>query len=139
MKSKLLLRSAAFFILMHFSGHLMGHLGWDKPKDPKMQEVVNTMKGYESQFMGATKSMADYFTGYSTMLFFVFGTNILVLWFASGFIETNRSIAAKVLYPFALCNLSFAVIEYIYFFPFAAAISFLAGMCTLAGIWVAKK
>ena len=73
MKSKLLLRIACLLILVHLLGHSLGHLQWDKPKDPKMKEVVDMMKGYSTEFMGATKSMANYYEGYSLIMFFVFG------------------------------------------------------------------
>lgn len=134
MKSKILLRIACVLILVHLLGHTMGHLQWDKPKDPKMKEVVDVMKGYSSEFMGATKSMASYFEGYSVILFFVFGMTIMILWSVSGFIETNRPIAIKILYPIAITYLAFGVVEYLYFFLFAASISFLAGVCVFLGI-----
>ena len=138
MKSKILLRIACVLILIHLLGHSMGHLQWDKPKDPKMQEVVDMMKGHTTVFMGATKSMANYFEGYSIILFFVFGMTIMILWSVSGFIETNKSIAIKILYPIAITYLAFGVVEYLYFFLFAASISFLAGVCVFLGINSAK-
>lgn len=45
MKSKILLRIASLLILVHLLGHSLGHLQWDKPKDPMMKEVVDMMKG----------------------------------------------------------------------------------------------
>jgi hypothetical protein len=138
MKSKILLRIACVLILIHLLGHSMGHLQWDKPKDPKMKEVVDLMKSYSSQFMGATKSMANYYEGYSLIMFFVFAMTILILWSASNFIDTNKDIAVKILYPIAIAYLAFGVIEYFYFFIFAASISFLAGICVFLGINSAK-
>ena len=76
MKAKILLRVASLLILVHLLGHSMGHLQWDKPKDPKMKEVVDIMKGYSTQFMGATKSMANYYEGYSLLMFFVFAMTL---------------------------------------------------------------
>jgi hypothetical protein len=138
MKSKILLRIACLLILVHLLGHSMGHLQWDKPKDPKMKEVVDIMKGYSSEFMGATKSMANYFEGYSLILFFVFAMTILILWSVSSFIDTHKDIAVKILYPIAITYLAFGVIEYFYFFIFAASISFLAGVFVFLGINSAK-
>ena len=138
MKSKILLRIACVLILVHLLGHSMGYLQWDKPKDPKMKEVVDMMKGYSTEFMGATKSMANYFEGYSIILFFVFGMSIMILWTVSGFIETNKPIAIKILYPIAITYLAFGIVEYLYFFLFAAGISFLAGVCVFLGINSAK-
>lgn len=138
MKSKNLLRIACVLILVHLLGHSMGHLQWDKPKDPKMKEVVDAMKGYSTEFMGASKSMANYFEGYSIILFFVFGMTIMILWSVSSFIESNKPIAIKILYPIAITYIAFGVVEYLYFFLFAASISFLAGVCVFLGINSAK-
>jgi hypothetical protein len=139
MKAKLLLRIAAVFILIHLLGHSLGHMTWDKQEDPKMQEVVNAMLGYKTEFMGATKSMADYFNGFSLILFFVFGLSICVLWFASGFINDQKQIAKKILYPFGIMYLAFAVIEIIYFFPFAASISAGAGILIFTALLTLKE
>jgi len=37
-KPKLFLRTACVLILVHLAGHFIGHTGWKKPADPKMQE-----------------------------------------------------------------------------------------------------
>jgi len=138
MKSKILLRIACLLILVHLLGHSLGHLQWDKPKDPKMKEVVDMMKGYSTQFMGATKSMANYYEGYSLIMFFVFAMTILILWSVSSFVDTHKNVAVKILYPIAITYLAFGVIEYFYFFIFAASISFLAGVFVFLGINSAK-
>jgi hypothetical protein len=134
MKAKIFLRIACVLILIHLLGHSLGHLQWDKPKDPKMKEVVDMMKSHRSEFMGASKSIANYYEGYSIILFFVFGMTIMILWSVSTFIESNKAIAVKILYPIAITYLAFGVVEYLYFFLFAASISFLAGVCVFLGI-----
>jgi hypothetical protein len=123
MKTKLLLRIACGLIVIHLLGHAMGHSTWDKPEDPKMKDVVSVMSGYKGEFMGSTKSMADYFNGFSLMMFFVLGMSISVLWFVSVFAESQKSIARKILIPIGIMFVAFAVIEFLYFFPFAATIS----------------
>lgn len=138
MKAKVLLRIAAALILIHFIGHSFGHLSWDAPEDPKMMEAVTAMKTHKAGFMGAVKSFADYYTGYSFMIFGLFGLSILVLWSASGFIDKHSDIARKVLLPFGIAYLYLGVVEYLYFFPFAAAISFFAGVLIMLAITVAK-
>lgn len=139
MKSKTLLRIAAALIAVHLLGHSVGHLTWDQQEDPQMQEVVNSMKEYSAGFMGATRSMADYYHGYSLIMFGLFGMTIAILWIVSGFLTQQRAIAAKVLFPVALAYLAFGIVEYITFFPFAAALSFLAGTLTLLSVTVVKK
>lgn len=139
MNSKVLLRIAAGLILIHLLGHSVGHAGWDAPEDPKMQEVVTVMKSYKGEFMGATQSMADYYNGYSLMLFVLYGMTIFLLWFLSGFVREQPVIAGSLLYTIGTSYLLFGVIEFVYFFPFAGSISFLAGVLTLIAVAVARK
>ena len=139
MKAKVLLRIAALLLVVHLLGHSMGHSKWDKPEDPQMAEVVKVMKGYKGEFMGAVKSMADYYNGYSLIMFFVFGMTIFILWVSSGFIGTHREIAGKILLPVGIAYVGFGIVEDLYFFPFAAAVSFLAGILTLLSVTLAKR
>lgn len=138
MKSKIFLRIAAALIVVHLLGHSVGHATWDTPEDPKMQEVVTHMKSHSAEFMGAVKSMADYYNGYSLIIFGLYAMTIAILWMASGFIDSNRIIATKILWPIGLTYLAFGVIEYIAFFPFAAAMSFFAGVLTILAITVGR-
>ena len=139
MKAKLLLRIAAGLILVHLLGHTVGHMTWDAPEDAKMKEVVTTMKSHKAEFMGATKSMADYYIGYSLMIFGLFAMSALLLWFISGFVNDQRQIANRLLFPIGVVYVFFGIIEYVYFFPFAASMSFLAGLLTILALTVAKK
>jgi len=126
MKSKTLVVVSAVLIFFHLLGHAVGHMGWDKPEDPKMQEVVHSMKSYSSPFMGATKSMADYFQGYSLIMFGVYGMAIAILILL--YSRWEESLGAKgLLLPMGLAFVYFGVVEYLYFFPLAAMISLLSG------------
>jgi hypothetical protein len=135
MKAKLLLRIASVLILIHLLGHALGHSGWDKPEDPRMQEVVDAMEGYKSEFMGATHSMGDYYNGYSLIMFFVYAMSISIVWSASAFADTNKIVARKILSPVAIAYLAFSAIEFTYFFAFAGAISLGAGILILVSIF----
>ena len=139
MKPKLFLRISSVLIFIHLLGHGVGHFTWKTQKDPKMQEVVNSMLGYKTEFMGAVKSMGDYFNGFSLMMFFVFGMSICILWFVSGFIDNQKEIAKKILYPISITYIAFGVIEFLCFFPFAASLSFGAGLLTLFSIFCLEK
>ncbi len=131
MTTKVLLRIAAVLLVIHTLGHLMGHLGWDKPEDKKMQAVVDAMHSYSAAFMGAHKSMADYYNGYSLMMFGLFGMTISLLWILSIDAEKQMNIVRRLLYPVAIAYLFFGAIEFGYFFPFAGAISSLVGLLVL--------
>jgi hypothetical protein len=135
MTAKISLRIASVLILVHLLGHGLGHAGWDKPEDPRMQEVVDAMAGYKGEFMGATHSMADYYNGYSLIMFFVFAMSISILWSASTFTETHKVVIRKILSPLAIAYLAFSVIEFYYFFAFAGAISLGAAIFILMAIF----
>ena len=139
MKAKIIIRIAAVLILVHLLGHSVGHFTWDTPEDAKLKEVVSAMKSYKADFMGATKSMADYYTGYSLMIFILFAMSILLLWFISGFVEEQKQIAGRLLYPIGMAYISFSISEYIYFFPFAASMSFMAGILSILAVRLSRK
>ena len=133
MSTSLLLRIAAILILVHFAGHTGGHLGWDEPADPQLKEVVLSMKEHTAEFMGASRSMADYFEGYSLIMFVVFAMNIVLLFILAN-AGKNKTTKA-LLWPLGLGWIAIAVIEYAQFFPFAALISGLAGLLILAAVF----
>lgn len=139
MKPKLLLRIASALILVHLLGHGVGHSTWTRPEDPKMREVVAAMLGYEAEFMGAMKSMGDYFNGYSLMMFFVFGMSIRLLWLASGTAHDQKRITRKMLLPIGIAYAAFGVIEFLHFFPFAAGMSLAAGLLTLYSAFLLRE
>lgn len=139
MRAKIWLRIACVFILVHLLGHAVGHSMWDQPEDPRMQEVVDAMVGYKSEFMGASRSMGDYYNGYSLTLFFVYAMSISILWVASKGNDTQQSLIKKILYPMAFTWIAFGVIEFMFFFPFAATMSMSAGLFILAALFRMEK
>ncbi len=139
MKPKLLLRLAALVILIHILGHLMGHSTWKTPQDPARQEVVNMMLEQKSPFMGAIRSLGDYYEGYSNIITVTLVTLMVILWLLSGVSTESTKISKIVLIPIALCLLTFSVFEFIYFFPFAASISLMAGLLIGISVWRLEK
>ena len=135
MRAKVWLMIACIFILVHLLGHAVGHTSWKKPDDAGMQKVVDAMVSYKSEFMGATRSMGDYYDGYSLILFFVYAMSISILWVASRAQRDERRLVKKILYPMAFAWLAFGVVEFMYFFPFAATMSLGAGLLILAAIF----
>ncbi len=130
MTAKLLIRISAILILVHLLGHTMGHIGWDDETGP-LFGVVKEMKSHSAEFMGATKSMADYYEGYSFIMFGLFGMSILLLWILSNNTLTNQRIVKQLLYVIGFSYLFFGAIELLHFFPFAAIVSFLAGFFSI--------
>lgn len=139
MTAKVSLRGACFLILVHLIGHGVGHWMWDKPEDPQMRNVVAAMTGHKSAFMGAERSMGDYYNGYSLILFFVYAMSISILWQCSRYGEVYSGFAKSVLYPLGFTFVAFSVIEFMYFFPFAGFISLGAALLMLFSIYLLSR
>jgi hypothetical protein len=65
--------------------------------------------------------------------------SISVLWTCSSVGETNRIFARKILSPIALAYVAFGVIEFMYFFAFAGAMSLGAGLLILYAVYLFSK
>src|SRR5688572_10397851 len=131
MKPKILLQIAILCIVVHLLGHLVGHFTWkDSTGDTTREEVIRQMVEYRFDFMGASRSMGDYYEGYSALLLIEYLVIVLVLWAISRFVEHQPQTARKLLAPICLGLLAFGVLEFVYFFPFAAIMSTLAGVAT---------
>ena len=138
-KAKIFLRIACVLIFVHLAGHFIGHTGWKKPADPKMQEVVKTMIENKANYMGAVRSLADFYHGYSLLLFIVYGLSIWVLWLLSGGVGKDSRLTKRLIFPFAVSYLAFGAIEFWLFFPFAAIISTLAGISILLSFFFIER
>jgi len=139
MKPKILLRIASFLMLFHLIGHTFGQLGWRKADEPVKQEVIRQMTEYKFPFMGATRSMGDYFEGYgwATSIALIFFA--LVLWFTSGALNNNTAFIKELLVSLAICLFSWSILEFVYFFAFAGSITLLAAILTLIAYIQVRK
>ena len=139
MKAKTLLRISIVPVLIKLLGHSVGHSGWDKPEDPKMLEVVSAMKGYTGAFMGSSYNMAEYYTGYSLMILCIYVFMAYLLWRASGLMNEHPAVSRALVWPVAILFGVFGILEFMYFFPFAASMSVLASVLIILGLTVGKK
>jgi hypothetical protein len=129
MNPKLLLRIAAIFMLLHAIGHSFGALGWKKAPNEAIGRVIDAMQSNHFTFMGRSTSFADFYEGYGITMIFVLLLISFLLWFLS--YETSNALAAKLLLPMTVFLMLLVVAEYVYFFPFAAIFTFVAGICAL--------
>ncbi|WP_276366710.1 hypothetical protein [Chryseolinea sp. H1M3-3] len=132
MRTKLLLRIAVACIAIHLLGHLVGHFTWKESNgNASRAEVVRQMTEKEFDFMGATRSFGDYYEGYSAILLIVYLTLIMLLLAISKFAEHQPQTARNLIGPISMCLIAFGILEFVYFFPFAASMSTIAGLATL--------
>jgi multidrug efflux pump subunit AcrB len=86
------------------------------------------MQSNHFNFMGRSSSIAGFYEGYGMSMILVMLFVSVLLWLQSGVPSKPVLVLAGVFL------LAFGVTEYIYFFPFAAAFSLLAGLCTLLAL-----
>lgn len=139
MKPKILLRIAAILIFIHSVLHTFGFSTWKQAPDPVYKTIVDGMTTHTFPFMGAVRSLGNFYEGFgyasSIALFLI----TIVLWLVSG--ETGRSanLAKKIIYAVGIALVAWGIDELIYFFPFAASITLTAAALTLLSGFVMKK
>jgi hypothetical protein len=122
---KIALRIAAVLMLLHTAGHSMGALTWKNAPNVRVAAVVNGMENEHFDFMGRSLTLASFFNGYGYSMIGVLLLVSVFLWLLSS--EPNKRLIAVL----GLFLLFLAIIEFIYFFLFAAVFSLLAGISTL--------
>lgn len=125
MKAKVLLRIAAVLMLLHTLGHTMGALTWKEAPNARVGAVINGMQNEHFGFMGRSVSLGGFFDGYGFSMIGVLLLVSVLLWLLA--VEPNR----RFMLVLGLFLLFLAIIEFVYFFLFAAAFSLLAGVSTL--------
>ncbi|MBV8389231.1 MAG: hypothetical protein JO080_05470 [Mucilaginibacter sp.] len=139
MKPKILLRIAAILILIHCVLHTYGFNTWKEAPDPIYKSVVDGMTGHQFPFMGATRTLGNFYEGFgyasSIALFLI----AIVLWLVSGETSRGANLAKKIIYAVGIALVAWGIDEIVYFFPFAAAITLTAAVLTLLSAFVMKK
>ena len=132
MRPKLLFRSAAVLMLLHTVGHTLGTLTSSEPPNPRVGLVIKGMETEHFSFMGRTTTLAQTFNGYGVILIFVLLLISVQLWLLAA--TPNKSMVLTL----AVYLLITCCFEYIYFFPFAALFTLLAGIATVFAYYKLK-
>lgn len=135
MRAKLLLRIAAGLMIFHMLGHTLGHMNWKKAVEPQKQEVIRQMTEHKFPFMGQERSMGDYYEGYGWAGTIALALMAAMLWLASGAVHESRSLALKTTLTLSLSLGGWCVVEFLFFFPFAASTTLLAAAMSLIAAW----
>ena len=133
MKTNWLLRSAAIVMLLHELGHTIGALSWRETTDPAKQQVINAMTGDKFSFMGAARSMGEYYHGYGLITILALLLLAAILWIGSE-AGALQGPVFKLLIVSAIVLFSLGIIELLFFFPLAALFSLTAGGLTTTAL-----
>lgn len=126
MKTTLLLRLAAILLFLHGVGHSFGALGWKHTSDATMAGTIMSMENNHFMFMGRSATLADFYDGYGISMIFVLLVLGIWLWMLAN--DAGNPLTKKLLVPLTGFLGITAVLEYVYFFPFAALFTALAGV-----------
>jgi len=129
MKPKIFIRISSVLMLLHTAGHAMGALTWKDAPNSTVAKVVSDMQTVHFPFMGRQASLGSFFEGYGVINIFVLLLLTIALWLFSN--ATDNPLTTKLLPVFAVFLLLMGISEFVYFFPFAAIISMLAGLSAL--------
>ena len=135
MNPKLLLRLAAFSLLVFATGHSIGHLTRHDVTDPKAVEVQRMMMDHKFDMFGTLRTYDENLEGLSLNLILTLLVFIAILWILSGEAQGSPNLTRRILLPIFVCVLGFAFTSIFYFFPGPATTCFLAAVC----IAVARK
>ena len=134
MKPKVLLRIASIVVFAHDVGHTFGHLSWKETPDPAKREVVRQMTENRFPFMGAVRSLGDYYDGYGFAASLALLLIAAMLWVVSGSATQSPAFARKLCLLISIILLAWGIDELVFFFPFAAVFSLLAMVLTVVAL-----
>jgi len=136
MSSKVLLRIAAVLMFIHCVLHTIGFSGWKT--DPTRQEVIKAMTGQKLPFMGANRSMGEFYDGFGYASTIALALIAVSLWIVSGELAA-RSLAKKMILTLAVILVFWGIDEIIFFFAFAASISLVSSLCCFLAFFKVKN
>lgn len=116
--------------------HTIAHSSWKKAANPVQENIVATMSAHRFPFMGAAHSMADYYEGYGFISSVFFLMMACIYWVLSGDSESGNKLVPKVTMTVSIGLILCAILEWMYFFPFASAITFAAAVCGILSVYV---
>ena len=139
MKPKIILRIASISMFLHTIGHTIGAMTWKKAPDPAIQQVVDSMISQKFIFMGALRSIGDFYEGYGITMIFVLLLMAVLLWQLSTICIKYPGPAAGLLVPISLSLLVIALIEFKYFFSLPGTLTVIAGLLSGWSVLIIRK
>jgi len=136
MTPKLTLRIASGLMIFHTIGHTIGLGGWKKTADPVQHDIIGQMIGHKFPFMGATRSLAEFYEGFGYAATTAMLLMAVLLWILSGEVKSQPVLAKKLIIALAAGLLIWAADELIFFFPFAAGNTLLAAGFSLFSLYL---
>ena len=139
MKPKIILRIASISMFLHTVGHSIGALTWKEGPDPTIQQVVDEMISHKFNFLGALRSMGDFYEGYGITMIVVLLLMTVILWQLSTICIKYPTQVAYILGPISLSLLVIAMIEFKYFFFLPPTLTGIASILSGWSVTILRK
>lgn len=97
------------------------------------------LSAHSFPFMGADRSMSDYYEGYgyiTSIALLFFG---ILLWQLSNVVKVKIIPVEQMLIATALLLFLLCIVEFVFFFPFAACTTLLAGILAVYSLMINRK
>jgi hypothetical protein len=130
MKPKLLLSIASVIIFLHAIGHFLGVVNATKGETDEENMVIHAMTDHRFPVMGAVHSFADFLHGFGWVGEVFLLLTAYLLWFTGSLAAGQPVISRNLSAALFISLLAQTILEFIYFFPVAYALSLIAAILT---------
>jgi hypothetical protein len=118
MTTALLLRFVSVVSLLLAAGHTLGaQSSWSPPGETA---VLNSMRTFQFDVFGVTRSYFDFYRGFGFVLSVFFTLQAVVLWQLATIAKTNARAVRPIIASFAVASVASAVLTWEFIFPVPA-------------------
>jgi hypothetical protein len=101
---------------------------------PEEEALLDHMRGYHFEIMGATRTYWEFFFGFGLFLTAALVVVSVLSWKVAAVSERDPSLARQLGWPLLGGQVAFAVLSWKYFFLAPALVSSAASLCTLLAL-----
>ena len=130
MKSKIWWRVASGLTMFFAAAHTAGILNPAR-QGPEEDALLDHMRSYHFQIMGATRTYWEFFFGFGLFLTAALVVVSLLSWKMGAVSDKDPGLALQLGWPLLCGQVAFAVLSWKYFFLAPALVSSTASLCTL--------
>jgi hypothetical protein len=135
MTTAILLRITSVISFLLAAGHTLG--GWSSWSPVGDTEVLTSMRTFQFQTVGVTRSYLDFYRGFGFDLSVFFVLQAVVLWQLAIMAKTNPRPLKPIIASFTVASIALGILAWEYLFPvpvaFCLAISAGLGLALYAG------
>jgi hypothetical protein len=115
MTTATMLRTTSVISLLLAAGHTLGgQSSWSPVGET---EVLQSMRAFQFQTSGVTRSYLDFYRGFGFSLSVFFVLQAVVLWQLAAIAKTNPRPLKPIIASFAVASIALGILSWVYIFP----------------------